>query len=432
MVRPGFAVFVRAGNGVARESSSRMEPEQFWPDQSYGALTVDGLRAQTTRAVSELADYAPKLNILDGLNRPFPTPSCGHSESLPQCLTARPPTPGAGHAAMGTGESADWRIARALNASGREPLTLMAGPSTAYIQEGLSWRDTMVREPAQRSPMSVYMSIMGLSASPPEVQQRIASARMSVNDLVRTEMRSLLSSSALGANDRSRLQQHFDAIRDTELQLVCNGDSALATSLAAISDPEANDVRPEVVRRFMDVIALAFSCGLTHAATLQVGEGNDQTQYTIDGVRLPRFHWISHRIEGDGDTGATIPNANDLHHKVDVLQLQMYRYLLDRLSAYPNPYGTGTLLDACAAVWLNDLADGPPHGGQNVPWIIAGGSNGALRTGNYVDCGGADLNKVLNTIISAVGVRKSDGSIVDDFGDTSLARGVLGQIYPAG
>ena len=429
MPHPGFAVFVRAGNGVARESASRMEPEQFWPSQSTGALTVAGLRAQSGRAVSELADYAPKLNILSGVSRPFGTPNCGHAESIPQCLTGRAPTMGNGNVPLATGLSADWAIAHALNSPGREPMTLMAGPTTAYIAEGLSWRDAMVRDSAQRSPLAVYMSIMGLSAMPPDAQRRIAAARMSVNDLVRGEIQALLSSSALGANDRSRLQQHFDAIRDTELQLACNADSMLATNLAAIPMPEDNDVRPDVVRRFMDVIALAFSCGLTHAATLQVGEGNDQTQYIINGVRLPKFHWISHRIESDGSAGTPIAGANDLHHQVDVLQLQMFKYLLDKLSSYPSPYGSsGTLLDACAAVWLNDLGDGPPHSGQNVPWIIAGGANGALRTGNYVELGGVTINRVLNSILTAVGVRKADGSNIDNFGDPTLTGGLVSQI----
>lgn len=35
---------------------------------------------------------------------------------------------------------------------------------------------------------------------------------------------------------------------------------------------------------------------------------------------------------------------------------------------------------------------------------------------------------MLNTLISAAGVRKSGGAPVDDFGDTSLAKGVVDEI----
>jgi hypothetical protein len=291
---------------------------------------------------------------------------------------------------------------RALDAAGREPLTLMAGPRSAYIGEGLSWRMARVRNPAQRSPLAAYTAIMGLAAVPAAVQQRIARGRMSVNDLVRGEMNALLGTPNLGSADRQWLQQHLEAIRDTELRLTCSADAALDGRIRALPAAiEGNDVRPDVVRRHMDVIALAFSCGLTHAATLQIGEGNDQTQYTVGGTRLPRFHWISHRIQGDGADGSapTITGADVMHHQVDRLQLQMFRYLLDRLSAYPTVSGRGaTLLDDCAAVWLNDLASGPPHSGNNVPWIIAGGAAGGLRTGVYMDAGGVPLNRMLNTL----------------------------------
>lgn len=36
-----------------------------------------------------------------------------------------------------------------------------------------------------------------------------------------------------------------------------------------------------------------------------------------------------------------------------------------------------------------------------------------------------NVNLVLNTLINAMGVRKSDGSQVDDFGDASLTKGVV-------
>lgn len=423
--RPRFAVWVRAGNGVAQQWND--EPEMFWP-RATGALTTSILGdANADRATSELAPYASKLNLLRGVNRPFGTPNCGHAESIPQCLTGARCSPGSSNEPQSMGESADWRIARAMNPGGREPLAFMAGPGSTYIAEALSWSGPSARTSAERSPMNAYMRMMGLSSAPPEIQIRIAERRMSVNDLVRTQMRALLGRSDISSRDRSRLQDHFDAIRDTEIRMSCDLDPTVAAGVMAIDNPEANDVRPEVVRRFMDLVAFAFSCDLNRAASIQVGEGNDQTQYEVDGSRLPRFHWISHRIYSDGSEGEVIPNAVDLHHQVDRLQLQMFAYLLSRLDSYPSAYG-GTILDDSVAVWLNDLGNGPPHSGTNVPWLLAGSAGGFLRTGQYLDLGGVTINRVLNTIISAVGVRKDDGSMVDDFGDASLTGGLIDEI----
>ena len=85
-------------------------------------------------------------------------------------------------------------------------------------------------------------------------------------------------------------------------------------------------------------------------------------------------------------------------------------------------------LDDSVAVWLNDLGNGPPHSGTNVPWLLAGSAGGFLRTGQYLDLGGVTINRVLNTILSAVGVRNADGSMIDDFGDSSLTGGLIDEI----
>ncbi len=422
---PHPVVVVRAGNGVQQHWNT--EPEHFWP-AATGAISsaILGGSPNADRATSELAMYAGKLNLVKGLNRPFGTPACGHAESLPQVLTAAQNTGGTANAPLALGMSVDWRIANQLNPSGREPMVLMAGPSTAYIAEGLSWRESGMRTSAERSPRNQYMRMMGISGAPPDVQRRIVSRRMSVNDLVRAQLHDLIGSPVLSSVDRSRLQQHFDAIRDTELSVMaCDADPALVTALDAIADPTGNDVRPEVVRRHMDVIALAFACGYTRAATLQIGEGNDQTQYTIGGTLLPRFHWISHRIYSDGADGAPIPQAVELHAQVDRLQMQLYRYLLDKLDAIASPVAGHTLLDESLAIWTNDLSAGPPHGGTDVPWLLAGSAGGKLRTGQFVDLGGVTTNKMLNTILTAAGCTKPDGSPVDDFGDASLSPGLI-------
>ncbi|MCS6797069.1 MAG: DUF1552 domain-containing protein [Myxococcota bacterium] len=428
--RPVFVALVRSGNGVAqRIGGSSPEPEQFWPRET-GMLTREVLAVTNAdRATSELADYASRIVMIRGAHRPFGTPECGHAESIPQCLTAQRNTGGDGNAPLALGESIDWRIARELT-PGTEPMTLMAGPRSAYIAEALSWRGPRERASAERSPRQMYMRLMGLSAAPPEVQRRIAERRASVNDLVREQMQALLARRELGSRDRQRLVQHFEAIRDTEVRtMACELDPAAATAVGAIEDVHGNDVRVEVVRRHMDVIALAASCRVRAVATLQIGEGNDQTQYEIDGSRLPRFHWISHRIYADGSEGEPIPDAVTLHHKVDRLQLRLFRYLLDRLDAYPSAHEEGrTLLDDSLAVWFNDLGNGPPHSGDNTPWILAGGAGGMLRTGRYIDLGGRTYNVVLNTILTLAGVRKADGSYVDDFGDPELRRGLVDEI----
>jgi hypothetical protein len=147
-------------------------------------------------------------------------------------------------------------------------------------------------------------------------------------------------------------------------------------------------------------------------------------RYTVDGVLQNTFHRISHRIDGDGDVGDPIPNADVLHHGIDKIFAGIFKRFLDRLNAYPGPTG-GTLLDDSVVMWTNDLANGPPHSYSNIPQVIAGGAGGFLKTGHYIDAGNITHNRLLNTIINAVGIRNGDGSYYDSFGDPSLTRGVI-------
>jgi len=187
---------------------------------------------------------------------------------------------------------------------------------------------------------------------------------------------------------------------------------------------EANENRVAVADFMCELAALAFACDATRTGTLQIGSGNDGTRYYVDGVLQNTFHRISHRIDGDGSEGTPIPNADVLHHGIDKIFAGIFKRFLDRLAAFPGP-GGGSLLDDSVVLWTNDLANGPPHSYSNVPQVLAGGAGGFLKTGHYLDAGNVTHNKLFNTIINAVGVRNSDDSMYDSFGDSTLQRGVI-------
>jgi hypothetical protein len=410
---PVYSVFVRQGNGVQQA------------DPNHGALTPDILGVTNAdRAVAALAPFADRLLMVSGTRWGFPGAGCGHSGGLNQCLTAARVT-GEGKDSLANGESVDWFIGRHLNPPGVEPLTLMSGPQSAYIAHGLSYSGPGQLRGARNNPFAVYQDLMGLADSSQEVLEQIARRRTSVNDLVREEMQDLLAKPYLSSADRGRLQTHFEAIRDLEVNMSCVLTDSEVEALETISEAAAdNGNRIRVSEMMMDLIALAFACDSTRTATLQIGTGNDQTRFYVNGELQNTFHRISHRVDSDGSTGPEIPNADVLHHEIDKIFANMFLHLLDRLDLYPGQSG-GTLLDDCVAVWTNDLANGPPHSYRNVPWILAGRAGGALQTGRYIDAGNVTHNKLLNTIINAVGIRAEGGGYYDSFGDPDLERGIV-------
>jgi hypothetical protein len=414
---PPYLIVMRQANGCQQAVGT--EPETFWP-LTLGPITAASLG---DRAVSEVAAYASKLLIVSGVRYANTVNSgCEHSTGGNICLTATDPTQG-GPSSLAQGESIDNRIARDLT-PGVEPLTLYAGPKEGYIDEVLSYRGAMQLRAAEGNPYNAYQRLFGMMTTTTDpAQQRLALARKSVNDLVRTELKALQARTDLSASDRQRLDLHFSSIRDLELTMSCTlGMSQVSAMQAITGQVRNNNVRDTVAKMQLDIIALAMSCGLTRAATLQVGDGNDGSTLTLDGTTLPRYHQISHRIFGDGSSGAPIPDALALHHRIDRWHGSLLKYLADKLSAYTLP--TGTLLDAGVSVWLNDLATGS-HTKSNLPYVMVGSAGGYLKQGVYIDAGNVTHNLLLNVLGSAMGVKNAAGGPLDDFGKAGLPKGLI-------
>jgi hypothetical protein len=425
-----YAIFMRQGNGV-QQAGNQDEPDRFWPTQ-LGALTTAGMQADGDQTVNVLADHAAKLLIVKGLRYDGlgVDVGCGHSRGGVLCLTAAKPDGKNIEKALALGESIDNRIVRELQPAGQEPLTLRSGPRSGYLDDVLSYRGPSDRRTAEQNPYNAYKALFGVDDGSESEQELLKARRTSVNDFVRSELGALLSNPKLSADDRQRLQYHQQAIRDLETGLTCNLPPEALMPIAALDndDSTSNDLVDEVTHMQMQVIALAVACGVTKAATLQIGNGNDQTQYTINGEKFERFHHISHRINGDGSEGTPIENADVKHHEVDKHFAGYFKYLIEQLASYTTP--TGSMLDEGVSVWVNDLSTGPPHGSNNLPYVLAGGAGGFLKTGQYVDAAGGAKeqmrhNRFLSTIGAAVGCKNEAGGPLDNFGDSSLPTGLV-------
>jgi hypothetical protein len=429
---PTFGIFICTANGVVQ--AFRQEPEKFWPTE-LGPLTTAGMQAfADDRATGLLADYASKLLIVRGVNYPFGNQGCGHALGLAQCLTAAR-AEGNAQNVVPTGISADTLVANELHPEGVEPLTLYAGRKGGYIDEKLSFRAPGQVRAAEGNPWNVYQRLTGLAqpetGAPTGDAERLALRRRSVNDLVREELNALMNLPALSQADRSRLDLHFTSVRDIEQNMLsvgaaCTEERLDIQAIQAMNDGSAfrraDGTIEDVAKLQIDLAAFAFACNASRVATLQIGDGTDGTRYTVNGTLAERFHWISHRQTSDGNDGEPIANAVEMHVGIDRIRMQTFKHLLDRFSSYSMP--NGTLLDASYALWTSHVSIGPSHSFNNLPVIIAGSAGGFLRQGQYVDAGGVGNNRLLNTLITANGVRRNGGP-VEDFGEPGLDGGLI-------
>lgn len=435
-----YALFVRQGNGVQQGAVAGgnggggdygSEPDRFWPTK-LGALTTASMQEDGDQAVNVLAVHAEKLLIVRGLRYQNlgVDAGCGHASGGLVCLTAAKADGRNIEKALAMGESIDNRIVRELQRPGDEPLTLRAGARSSYLDDVLSYRGPSDRRTAQQNPYRAYEALFGTTDGTPTDEELLKSRRASVNDFIRAELSALLHNPRLSKDDRYRLEHHQQAIRDLETTLSCKLPPEVLTVLAGTTNDDAtrDDLAIDIAQLQMRIMALAVACGSTRASTLQIGNGNDQTQYTFNGKKYERFHHISHRINGDGSDGSAIANADLKHHELDKLFAQTFGYLITQLSSYETP--TGTLLDEGVSIWLSDVSTGD-HSPNNLPYVLAGSAGGFLKTGQYVDAAagsGDDYlphNRFLNTIGAAVGCKNESGAPLDDFGDPSLPRGLV-------
>ena len=417
--KPIFSVFLCAANGVVGS--------KFFPGAT-GPITEAALTSASDKATSKLARHAANLLFVQGVNYPMNGPTdCGHAQGLCQALTARA-AGGGGQTATSTGPSADVIIAQKVS-SGVDPLTLYAGNKrNGYIVERLSFSAGgagQVRS-ADDNPYNLYSKLVGLAspsgATTPAADamaNELVESRKSVNDLVRQQLNDLMARPQLSSADRQRLQQHFDAIRDAEVTMgnmadavSCSTSGLDTTRLDALKSGlafQTDGMIEDVVQLHMSVLAVAIACNYNRTATLQWGDGTDQTKYAVPSnasLGWP-FHHISHRVQSDSATG-TNPTAEQAHAEIDALRMETLAASLDH-------FASRGLQDSCFVMWTNHVADGPSHSFKNLPVILWGNAGGYLKQGQFVDAGGSGNNQLLNTLISAA--IQDTGTTLEDFGE---------------
>lgn len=436
---PSFLLLVVQGNGVVQAGKGldgTQDPERFWPTNA-GALTAAALQAdKTTRATGELSTHAAKLSMIRGISHPFGATSCAHASGDAQILTAAKLT-GTSSKTLALGESIDSLIARELNPGKREPLVLHAGKYSpggtgfdipGYVSySGASQPRTYLDSPYKAFDRITQVVGTGGSAQPtgPSDQQlRKVDRSKSINDLLRNEIKALLARTDLSASDRQRLDQHLTAIRDLEVNMA-SMPSVPAIPEASVASMKEIDSKPydmasheKLIDLHMQLMVFAAASGYTRVAVLKIGDREDDHTFTLDGNTFV-YHTASHRA---------LVNGAALCSLADFAHMRHFRGMLDQLAGIATP--TGTLLDAGLTVWTNQVANGN-HSFTNVPWLLAGTAGGFLKTGQFLDVTAKkyQTQHMLNTLVSAAGVRKAGGAPTDDFGDASLAGGVLSELH---
>jgi hypothetical protein len=232
------------------------------------------------------------------------------------------------------------------------------------------------RLPWERDPRGLWNRVFSslVTGVPSAAEVRATARRKSLLDYLVNDANRL--KDRLAGPERSKLDIHLTALRDIESRI--DASSAVACQKPAqpaqASQVALNDVKvtPTSLKLFFDLIAQAFACDLTRVVTLPI---IPVTNMPWLGINQNCHDDIAHYVTGDAAKRATL---NKYHR----WNSEMVAYFLGALKNIND--GTGTLLDHSLILWGNELGDPAVHSSWNVPWVIAGGTNGKFRTGRYL------------------------------------------------
>jgi hypothetical protein len=278
---------------------------------------------------------------------------------------------------------------------GLDPLDLAGGCDALYsctYLNTLSWRSATMPLAVETDPRAAFERLFGSGESTdPAVRLAALQRRRSLLDFVRDDAARLASD--LGAEDRYKLGEYLEGIRDIETRIQ-RAELENSDKLPQLERPAGIPREfEEHAKLMMDLHVVAFQTDLTRVATFMLGREASPRSYPSIGI-----HDAHHRLSHHGNDPAMIEKLA----RINVLHMQQLAYLLGKLKATKD--GDGSLLDHSILLCGSGLSDGNRHLHDNLPIILAGGS-GRMRAGRHVHYPReTPLNNLLLTVLDRAGV----------------------------
>ena len=272
------------------------------------------------------------------------------------------------------------------------------GYACAYMNS-LAWKTPTTPLPMETNPRFVFERMFGIGSTPEERLSRVQEDRSILDGL--TEQIALVRR-RLGAGDRVKLAQYFDAVRDVEQRIVraesTNSDFAVPEMPVGVPA-----TFKEYVELMFDLQVLAFQADITRVSTFMMARENINRAYPEIG--LPEAH---HSISHHGNN----PEKMKGYSKLNTYHIEMLGYYLKKLQETAD--ADASLLDQTVVLYGSGMSDGNVHNNYNVPVLAVGGKNLRVRADRHVKYPkGTPLANLM------LGVADRFGVEMDKFGDST-------------
>jgi hypothetical protein len=429
--------------------------ERWFPKGSFGELTDAHLQGTSNEV---LLPYRSKLLFPRGVHmtpRGFDRDGGGgddHGKGMAHKLTAQFADDDDG---LAQGPSIDHVLARAINpgaeGSRRAPLNLMVGrASRSGGLDYISYSGAGRAVAGINNPWNAYAAFVNLTGDEPaagEALDRIGRRRQSVLDLVNEQFADL-KRGPLSRADQQKLDLHMTSIREIETGMTGSGLSCLDPTLrdrALVFEGKTREAEQEaqyplIADLQLDIYALSLVCGYTRVATMQFDRGAGGPTFRWQGMSHEyNHHKLSHGKVRDDCFGEDTANGcdnvdgyRDMLFEIDRWHQERFARLLGKLDGYGEADGK-TVLDNSVILYTNELSDGKGHSFMDLPYILAGSAGGFFKQNQYVRLGAdnarnddqrAPHNKLLNTLVNAMGVQSDWFGVAEGGGGETMQGGV--------
>lgn len=268
-------------------------------------------------------------------------------------------------------------------------------------QNNLSWSSPTTPLPAEAHPRIVFESLFGEGGTPEERQTALRK-RASLLDSIIDDMRRL--KRGLGANDRSRVSDYLDSIREVERRIQKAETDTKDKPMPDLDRPMGVPAAyADHARLMFDLQLLAYQGDITRITTFQIARETSNRSYPEIGISDPH-HPLSHH----GDN----PEKIEKMSKINAFHVSLFAEYLERLKNTPE--GNGSLLDNVLLLYGSGIGNPNIHNHSNLPVIVAGGAAGGMKGNRHIRYEKpTPLANLHLSLLDKVGVK------IDQFGDST-------------
>jgi hypothetical protein len=237
------------------------------------------------------------------------------------------------------------------------------GYSCVYTNT-ISWQAPDRPMPMEINPQTIFERMFGDGGSP-ELRKARRERQASILDSVNGSLKELMP--AVSHNDRVRLEQYSDDVREIErrLDIAAKASSEVPSVTVPYGVPESFH---EHIQIQYDLLSLAFQADITRVATVLYARDLTGRVYPESGTDIS-FHGGSHHAEDPGRV-AQYARLNRYH-------VQMLAYLVKKLHDIKE--GDGTLLDRSLILYGSNMGNSNQHLHYDVPNVLVGGASGKMK-----------------------------------------------------